>query len=108
MFLINDSKKVLVTSIVRLYKKCDKVYNNDFSFTAYGKRNIVKSEDMVYSSFYMEKGGVKESNIVDCFKRYAKAGLLDLELGFEDENDKIIKIVFHKLNGKACNIELEF
>ena len=107
MFFINNYANVLNTSIVTLIKGCNLMRKDDLVFSVILDDFVAK--DITYHNLflYTEKGGVSNENIINCFKEYKKGGILNFELGYEDDKN-IKQIIFHRLNGQDCNIILEF
>lgn len=107
MFFINDYKNVLNTSIVTLIKGSNLMRKDDLVFSIVFDDYVAKNITYYNLFLYTEKGGVSEENILNCFKEYKEGGILNFELGYEDDR-KIKQIIFHRLNGQDCNIILEF
>jgi len=105
MFFINDYSKVLSTSIVTLHKACKYVNSDLIAFTAISNNDKI---DINWFDvwFFLEKDGVTDNNIIECVKQYKRGGILEDELGFE--NDDIKEIIFTRLNGKDVNISVKF
>lgn len=105
MFFINDYSKVLSTSIVTLHKACNCVNSDLIAFTAISNNDKI---DINWFDvwFFLEKNGVTDNNIIECVKQYKRGGILEDELGFE--NDDIKEIIFTRLNGKDVNISVKF